>query len=527
MQPSDGSIVSGTVAVVLAMAARVSTANLYIDGSLYASAAPGILTWASSTVRDGGHVISVKSFSNQGRFLGGQAIMVTVQNRNPTPTPTTTATTTPTLTSTPVGSGSPTPSPITTPTPTVTLTPTPTTVPTPAPSPTITPAPAPTSAAVIITAPGEGTHIEGTISFAAVKSASCQWMNFYVDGTYIASSPPSAILWDSTSVPDGSHTLSVKGFDLSSSMIADPAVTVIVDNLTRVPSPTSTPTSTPTTSTPTPKPTTTSGSPTPSPSGSPTPVSDPIRPSNDIPNSRVPSAAELSAFHGGVGACGGLDDCNYMQSVDGQFTGTTAQIIEQVADKWCPNCTILNPFDGQTYSFSDLMKAVAVNETEWHEWRSASLSSPDPITGTTTLTPSHGDLEHVTPSQRNGGSWGLFQIAEGSGEGWPASFPLSATSTGFNTDFKTAEQMGVEQGHLSYLGDPSRSIIAINNGFAPCIDYTDSNGVLHPASTDVNQRRWGAVGNWYSGGWYDSGAIQYIDQVEQILHDQPWTQPGF
>ena len=529
-QPNDGSIVSGTVAVALAMAPRVSTANLYIDGSLYASAAPSNLTWDSAAVADGSHVISVKSFSNQGRFLGGQTVMVAVQNGNPTPTPTTTATTTPTLTSTPdptitstsVGSGSPTPSPITTPAPTATLTPTPTTAVTPAPSPTITPTPAPTSAAVIITAPGDGTHIEGTISFAAIKSSSCQWMNFYVDGTYVASSPPSAILWDSTSVPDGGHTLSVIGFDSSSNMIANPAVAVIIDNVTGVPSPTATPTSTPT-----PKPSATSGSPTPSPSGSPTPVSDPLRPSNDIPNSRVPSAAELSAFHSGIGACGGLDDCSYMQSVDGQFTGTTAQIIERAADKWCPNCTILNPLDGLTYSFRDLFKAIAVNETGWHEWRDANLSSPDPITAAKTLTPSHGDLEHVTPSEPNGGSWGLFQIAEGSGQGWPASFPLSATSTGFNADFKTAEQMGVEQGHLSYLGDPSRSVVAINNGFAPYVDYIDSHGVLYRASTDLNQRRWGAVGNWYSGGWYDSGAMQYINQVQQILHDQPWTQPGF
>jgi hypothetical protein len=173
------------------------------------------------------------------------------------------------------------------------------------------------------------------------------------------------------------------------------------------------------------------------------------------------------------------------------------------------------------------MKAVAVNETNWYEWKPASLSSPDPITGSTTLTPSHGDLEHVTPTQPDGGSWGLYQIAEGADQGWPASFPLSATSTGFNAEFKIAEQMGVEQGQMSYLGDPDRSEIAIANGYPPYVNYTDANGVLHPASTDVNVLRWGAVGNWYSGGWYDSGALQYIGQVQQILHDQPWTQPGF
>jgi hypothetical protein len=216
-----------------------------------------------------------------------------------------------------------------------------------------------------------------------------------------------------------------------------------------------------------------------------------------------------------------------MQAVNGQFTGTTTAIIEYESDKWCPNCTILNPFDGQTYSFSDLSKAIAVNETNWYQWKSANLSSPDPITGLLTLTPSHGDLENVTASEPDAGSWGLYQIAEGSTQGWPSSFPLSAESTAFNADFKLAEQMGVEQGHLDYLSDPSRAQAAIANGYPPYTNYTDANGVLHPASTDVNVLRWGAVGNWYSGGWYDSAAIGYIQQVQQILHNQPWTQPGF
>jgi hypothetical protein len=505
-QPADGSTVSGDVAVYLELTPRVSTNSVYIDGNLYASAAPNSFTWNSTTVYDGSHVISVKSFSSQGRFLGGQAVMVEVQNGDPAPTPTITAT--PTITPTPVGSSSPTP----------------TIAPTPPPTPTVTATPtsAPTSAAVVITAPGTQTQVEGTITFSAIKSASCEWINFYVDGTYMASSPPSSILWDSTSVPDGQHTLSVAGYDSSGNMIANPSVIVVVDNASEVPSPTLTPTSAPTAA-----PTKTASSPTATPSGSSTPVTDPQRPSNDIPNSTVPTAAQLTAFHQGVGACGGMNSCSYMDDVDGNFTGTTASIIEQVADKWCPNCTILNPLDGLTYSFSDLMKAVAVNETNWYEWRPASLSSPDPITGTTNLTPSHGDLENVTATQPDGGSWGLFQIAEGQDQGWPASFPLSATSTGFNADFKTAMQMGVEQGQVSYLGDPDRCETAIANGYPPYVNYTDSNGVLHPASTDVNVLRWGAVGEWYSGGWYDSGAIQYIQQVQQYLHDQPWTQSGF
>jgi hypothetical protein len=498
-RPADGSTVSGLVPVTLANAPRSGFSNFYIDGNLVVSVAPANLSWNSRAVSNGAHVIAVKSFSTAGRLLGGQAVTVSVEN-----------------VSQPLASPS--------------LTATPTAAPTA--TPTLAPTPAPTTAAVIITAPGNSTLVAGTITFSAIKSTSCDWMNFYVDGNYVSSSPPSSILWDSTSVGDGTHTLSVKGFDSSSNLIANPAITVIVDNLsvpptpvaTTTPAPTATPTQALPTATPTKAlPTTTA---TPGPTASSTPISDPLRPSNDIPNNRMPTAAELTAFQQGVGWCGGLDTCSYMQSVTGQNVGTTQEIIQQVADKWCPSCTIVNPYDGRTYSFGQLMMAVAVNETNWNEWKSASLATPDRITGLTTLTPSHGDLEHVTATQPDGGSWGLFQIAEGVGQGWPASFPLSAESTAFNADFKTAEQMGVEQGHLDYLADPSRSAIAVADGYPPYVNYTDSDGVLHPASTDVNVLRWGAVGNWYSGGWYDTGAIGYIDQVQQILHNQPWTQPG-
>jgi len=353
-------------------------------------------------------------------------------------------------------------------------------------------------AAAVISAPVNCAQIEGVISFSvAGQSRKVSWINYYVDGIYLASTPPVSILWDSTSVPDGPHLLSIEAFDRSHHLLADPFVSVTVNNSGAMSSPL------------------------------PTPISDPIRPFNEIPNCRMPTAAELAAFHSGTGGCGGLDDCSYMQKVDGQFVGTTEQIVELAADKWCPNCTIVNGLDGQTYSFADLLKAVAVNESHWNQWLSANLSRANPITGTTTLTPKHDDLEHVTRSEPNGGSWGIFQIAEGIHQGWPASFSLSALSTAFNADFKTAEQMGVEQGHLDYLDDPSFAKIAIAHGHAPYADYTDARGVVHKASTDPNERRWGAVGNWFSGGWYDSGAIKYIDQVQQYLHDQPWTQSGF
>ncbi len=44
-QPLNGSIVSGSVAIAVATAPRVNATNVYIDGSLYASAAPSNLIW--------------------------------------------------------------------------------------------------------------------------------------------------------------------------------------------------------------------------------------------------------------------------------------------------------------------------------------------------------------------------------------------------------------------------------------------------------------------------------------------------
>jgi Right handed beta helix region len=172
--PIDGSTVSGAVPIALTLSGRVSTASLFIDGTLYASAAPSTVSWNSNIVIDGSHIISVKAFSNDGRFLGGQAVSVAVQNNSqpsPTATPTDTATpvptqaptSIPTVVPTPIGTPSTIPTRTATPVPTIVVTPTiaptptttttatatpvPTVVPTPTTAPTIAPTPTTTTTA--------------------------------------------------------------------------------------------------------------------------------------------------------------------------------------------------------------------------------------------------------------------------------------------------------------------------------------------------------------------------------------------
>jgi hypothetical protein len=554
--PISGSILSGAITVSANHPPDASWESFYVDGNWIASSPPFSFSWNTSQVANGPHTISVISFGTLGRRLEANSVSVTVTNisgkviiqPSPDPTsPTRVPTAAPTKAPTPLPTAAPTPAPTAVPTPDPTAvpskaptpvptpvpTPIPTTVPTPVPTPgptpvptlvptlapTFVPTPAPTVAptaaptpappAVSLLAPMTNTTVTGSVYVTAqINSSKVNWLDFYCDGQWFASSPPTAVLWNSTAMPDGPHMLSVTAFGVGSENMGSAAASVMVANLSATP--------------------TVSASPQPSttPIASPTPASEELRPSNALPNSTIPSASDLTTFQSGIG-CGGFDNCNYMQQVNGQFAGTTTAIFEYEADKWCPNCTIVNLLDGLTYSFRDLAKAIAVNETNWYMWKPVDLSSPDPITGLPTLTPSHGDLENATASQPFGGSWGIYQVAEGVSQGWPASFPLCATSTAFNADFKLGYQMGVEQGQLSYLNDSSRGAIAVANGYPPYTSYTDSNGILHSASTDVNVLRWGAVGQWYSGGWYDSGAIAYIQQVQKILHDRPWTQPGF
>jgi len=159
------------------------------------------------------------------------------------------------------GTSNPTPTPTPSPIPTPTPAPTPTVTASPTPTPTITPTPTPTpTPAVKITAPANGASGSGTVSIVTQVSSAVSWINIYIDGNYFASSPPFTFSWNSTAVPNGSHTVSTRAFNSSGTQVGSDSVTVTVSNGAPTPTPTPTPTSTPT------------GTPTPTPTVTPTPM---------------------------------------------------------------------------------------------------------------------------------------------------------------------------------------------------------------------------------------------------------------
>jgi hypothetical protein len=72
--------------------------------------------------------------------------------------------------------------------------------------------------------------VTGTITIDTTIGSNVQWENIYIDGNYLASSPPETFQWDTTSVPDGSHTISAEAFASGRVLQGTASVTVNVGN---------------------------------------------------------------------------------------------------------------------------------------------------------------------------------------------------------------------------------------------------------------------------------------------------------
>jgi hypothetical protein len=341
---------------------------------------------------------------------------------------------------------------------------------------------------VSITAPKSGATVSGSVSIVVVNVAPVIWVNFYVDGTYMASSPPFSMSWNTTAVGNGQHTIAVNGYNSSNALIATTAMNVNVQNGSGgTPTPTSSisPSATPTSTSTAYYSLLPAGSTLPTDSQCAAGVAgdtfDP-RPANAVPNSIMPTASDISTYKSNVAGGEGGAPGSFLQRVDGQFTGGTDAILKWAACKW--------GFD------ENVTRATAVNETHWRQ---------------TEL----GDVG-------NGISLGILQVKS---RDYPASCESVASSqntanvtnpdcysylsTAFDADYKLAQQRACFEGQVSYM---------IGESPAGYPSYPDGT---------PDQMMWGCVGWWYSGHWYDSGAVNYINQVKGYLSAQTWAQPGF
>ena len=63
-----------------------------------------------------------------------------------------------------------------------------------------------------ITAPSNGAIVSGGITINTEVSSAVLWENLFIDGEYLASSPPYTFTWDASAVVNGPHTISAKAY---------------------------------------------------------------------------------------------------------------------------------------------------------------------------------------------------------------------------------------------------------------------------------------------------------------------------
>ena len=197
------------------------------------------------------------------------------------------------------------------------------------------------------------------------------------------------------------------------------------------------------------------------------------RPANAVPNARIPTAQQLaSVTHWGSAGTGQSSQADTLrQQITGNYTGTTDEILQWVACKW--------GFD------PNIVRAQAVDESYWRQ-----LAAGD-YTNNRSLCP---------PGTWNGtGCYQTYGILQIKYTIYPSTWPMSHYDTAFSAEFMYGEIRACFEGWDTYL-----------------------QGTGYHAG-DL----WGCIGRWYSGGWYDSGAVWYINKVKSILAEKTWLQQDF
>jgi hypothetical protein len=193
---------------------------------------------------------------------------------------------------------------------------------------------------------------------------------------------------------------------------------------------------------------------------------------NQTANHSVPSSASVVSWSNAELGTHWAKWIAKRSLVTGNETGTTNQIIQWAACKWGMD--------------EDLLRAVAVQESDWHE------SMVGDNCGTV------GEA-----------SYGLFQIKNAYCSGSPAwgGYPYTAQYSALNADFYGAYLRSCVDGDFYdggswlYGGQTIAQIIA-----AKGLDYAV----------------WGCVGSWFSGSWYDSGGQNYSNSVKSHLANRDW-----
>jgi hypothetical protein len=203
------------------------------------------------------------------------------------------------------------------------------------------------------------------------------------------------------------------------------------------------------------------------------------RPANATANARIPTSAQIAAlspWNDSVGLDSRADQLRLHMT--GNFSGTTDEILQWVACVWGVPV--------------DVVRAEAVVESYWNQSQLGDLSTTQ---------------SDCPPGTWNGSScyqsYGILQIKY---KYFASAWPMSRDDTAFSAEFVYGQIRACYEGWTTYLNDRT-----------PLPGYP----TYHAGDL------WGCVGRWFSGSWYDQGAIDYIAKVKAAENQKLWLTPGF
>ena len=203
------------------------------------------------------------------------------------------------------------------------------------------------------------------------------------------------------------------------------------------------------------------------------------RPDNYAANHRVPSATQIANLHPWNPLIGMDDRSDSLRKrITGNYTGTTDEILQWVACKWG-----IDP---------NIIRAQAVSESSWHQSQLGDYTTNQGL---------------CPPGTWNGTScyqsYGILQIKY---IYFQSEWSMSRDDTTFNADFVYGwlRVIATRVGQIIY-------IIARHR----------------PATQATTQAISGCLGFWFSGSWYDQGAINYINVAKSHYAQKPWLNRVF
>lgn len=161
----------------------------------------------------------------------------------------------------------------------------------------------------------------------------------------------------------------------------------------------------------------------------------------------------------------------------GNFTGTTDEIIQWAACKW--------GFD------EDTLRAQVAKESYWTQ-----TNLGDWTTNPADCAPRHP----IGPDGRCPESVGLMQVRT---PYFRDSIEGALVSSAYNLDVSLAVWRNCYEGRETWLNDVDRG--------------------RQYAAGDA----WGCIGRWFSGRWYTTPAVEYINAVQDYLNDRIWETSSF